>query len=120
MLIAPPLSYDELMKKVPKGKLITIKQMRTFLAHSKQTDFTDSMTAGIFVNIVVWASYQRSEDITPYWRTLKSDGELNEKYLGGVELQRKKLEDEGHTIIFKGKKKIKYYVQDYENSLINL
>ncbi len=45
--------------------------MRDYLAKQNNADFTDPMTAGIFVNIVAWASYQRNEDITPYWRTLK-------------------------------------------------
>jgi hypothetical protein len=38
------------------------------------------------------------KDITPYWRTLKGKGELNEKYPGGVAAQAKKLKAEGHTI----------------------
>jgi hypothetical protein len=38
------------------------------------------------------------EDVTPYWRTLKGRGELNEKYPGGVVAQAKKLKAEGHTI----------------------
>lgn len=75
------------------------------------------MTAGIFVNIVAWDSYQRNEDVTPYWRTLKSDGELNIKYPEAIELQKRLLEEEGHTTISKG---IKYYVKDFENSLIEL
>ncbi len=78
------------------------------------------MTAGIFVSIVAWASYQRDEDITPYWRTLKSDGELNVKYPEGVELQKRKLKEEGHIIISKGTKNIKYYVKDFEDILIEL
>lgn len=78
------------------------------------------MTAGIFVNIVAWASYQRNENITPYWRTLKSDGELNAKYPEAIELQKKLLEKEGHIIISKGKKNIKYYVKDFEKFLIEL
>lgn len=82
--------------------------------------FTDPMTAGIFVNIVAWASYQRNVDITPYWRTLKSDGELNAKYPEAMELQKRLLEEEGHTIVAKGTKNIKYYVKDFENSLIEL
>ena len=118
MIIAPPLYYDELMKKVPKGKLITVSQMREYLAKQNNADFTDPMTAGIFVNIVAWARYQRNEDITPYWRTLKSDGELNVKYPEGV--QKKKLEEEGFEIITKGNKNIKYYVKDYEKYLYNL
>ncbi len=120
MFFAPPLYYNELMKKVPKGKLITVSMMRDYLAKQNKADFTDPMTAGIFVTIVAWASFQRNEDITPYWRTLKSDGELNVKYPKGVELQKKLLEEEGHTIITKGTKNIKYYVKDFENSLIQL
>ena len=120
MFFAPPLYYDELMKKVPKGKLITVGQMRDYLAKQNNADFTDPMTAGIFVNIIAWASYQRSEDITPYWRTLKTDGELNIKYPGAIELQKRLLEEEGHTIISKGKKNIKYYVKDFEKNLVEL
>ena len=39
-----------------------------------------------------------SKDITPYWRTMKGKGELNEKYSGGVAEQAKKLKAEGHEI----------------------
>ena len=120
MFFAPPTYYDELIKRVPKGKLITIGQMRDYLAKQNHADFTDPMTAGIFVNIVAWASYQRDTDITPYWRTLKSDGELNVKYPEAIDLQRRLLEEEGHTIITKGTKNIKYYVKDFEKSLIEL
>ena len=83
-------------------------------------DFTEPITAGIFTSIVAWASYQRSENETPYWRTLKANGELNPKHPGGMEEQRKKLESEGHTVIQKGRKNIKYYVQNYENVLFEL
>lgn len=120
MFFAPPIFYDELMKKVPKGKLITVGQMRWYLAKQNNADFTDPMTAGIFISMVAWASYQRNEDITPYWRTLKSDGELNVKYPEGVNLQKRLLEEEGHIIISKGKKNVKYYVKDYEKSLVEL
>lgn len=117
MFLAPPSFYDELMKKVPKGKLITITQIRNYLAHNNNADFTDPMTAGIFINIVAWASYQRKENITPYWRTLKKGGELNIKYPEGINHQKKLLEEEGHEIISKG---TKYYVKDYEKNIIKL
>lgn len=120
MLIAPPIYYDRIMKRVPEGKLLTVSQMREYLAEQNGADFTDPMTAGIFVNIAAWASYQRSENITPYWRVLKSDGELNAKYPEAVELQKRLLEAEGHKIITKGIKNIKYYVEDYKNNLIKL
>ena len=117
MLLAPPLYYEKLMRKVPKGKLITAGQIREYLAKENNADFTCPLTAGIFINIVAWASYQRKEDITPYWRTLKTNGELNNKYPEGIELQKRLLEEEGHTIIQKGSK---YYVKDFESKLIKL
>lgn len=120
MFLAPPSFYDEVMKRVPYGQLTTTRDIREYLAKINNADFTDPMTAGIFINIVAWASYQRSENETSYWRTLKNDGELNPKYPGGIELQKKKLEDEGHTIIEKGRTNIRYYVKDYEKSLIKL
>lgn len=119
MLLAPPSLYDELIMRIPEGKLVTVGQLREHLARRFGADFTDPMTAGIFVNIVAWASYQRGMT-TPFWRVLKSDGELNAKYPEAVELQRRLLEAEGHTIIRRGAKNVKYYVEDFENDLFDL
>ena len=116
MYFAPPVSYDMIMKKIPYGKVVTVGMIRDYLAKENGADFTDPITAGIFVSIAAWASYQRTEDETPYWRTLKANGELNPKYPGGVEAQRTKLEAEGHTIIRRGRTNIRYYVKDYEET----
>lgn len=75
MYFAPPIDYDRVMKKVPYGKVITVGTIREYFAELSGADFTEPITAGIFVSIVAWASYQRSEDETPYWRTLKANGE---------------------------------------------
>ena len=99
MFFAPPLTYDALMKQIPFGKLITTTELRAYLAKQNGADFTDPMTAGIFISIAAWASAQREENLTPYWRTLKTGGELNAKYPGGIEAQKAKLEAEGHTIV---------------------
>lgn len=88
MVIAPPIDYNDFMNKVPSGKLITIDTLRKAMARKYNVDITCPLTCGIFVNICAWASYQRDQDITPYWRTLKSDGELNVKYPEGMELQK--------------------------------
>ena len=120
MYFAPPIFYDEIMRKVPYSKLTTIKDIREYFAKKNNADFTDPITAGIFTSIVAWASYQRETDETPYWRTLKNNGKLNAKYPKGVEFQKKKLEEEGHTIIQKGRTNMKYYVKDYEEKLIKL
>ena len=120
MYFAPPIDYDKIMKQIPFGKVITVGKIREYFAQKNGADFTEPITAGIFVSIAAWASYQREEENTPYWRTLKANGELNEKYPGGIEAQREMLEREGHTIIQKGRKNIKYYVKDYESVLFDL
>ena len=120
MYFAPPLDYDRMMKTVPFGKLITVSQLRDYFARQGGADFTDPITAGIFVSIAAWASVQRTQDPTPWWRTLKAHGELNPKYPGGIAAQREKLEAEGHTILVRGRKHLRYYVQDYEQALHTL
>lgn len=120
MYFAPPIAYDEIMKKVPYGKVITVGRIREYFAEKSDADFTEPITAGIFVSIAAWASDQRSEDKTPYWRTLKANGELNAKYPGGMEAQKEKLEAEGHTVIQKGRKNIRYFVKAYEKVLFDL
>ena len=108
------------MRQIPYGKVITVGEIREYFAKKNGADFTEPITAGIFVSIAAWASHQRTEDKTPYWRTLKANGELNPKYPGGIEAQRLKLEVEGHTIISKGRKNMRYYVKDYEEALWRL
>ena len=120
MYFAPPIDYDRVMKQIPKGKVITVGEIREYFAKLSGADFTEPITAGIFVSIAAWASYQRTDDETPYWRTLKANGELNPKYPGGIIAQKEKLEAEGHVIIQKGRKNIKYYVKDYQDVLFKL
>ena len=120
MYFAPPLAYDRVMKRVPYGRVTTVGEIREYFAKQSGADFTEPITAGIFVSIAAWASHQRSGDETPYWSTLKANGELNEKYSGGIESQKETLEAEGQTIISKGRKNIRYYVKDYEMALYDL
>ena len=120
MYFASPLDYDRVMKRVPFGKLTTVGAVREYFARHNDADFTDPITAGIFVSIAAWASHQRDHDETPYWRTLKAKGELNPKYPGGVEAQRAKLEAEGHRVVERGRKNLRYYVEGYEQALFDL
>jgi len=118
MLIAPPLAYDALMKQIPKGKLMTIDRMREYLAKKYNADWTCFMTAGIFCNIAANASAERKGiNETPYWRTLKKDGELCEKYPDGIDGQRLLLQSEGHKVIQKGKR---FFVENYGEKLYKL
>ena len=62
MYFAPPMDYDAAMRRVPYGKLTTVGEIRAFFAAQSGADFTEPITAGIFVSITAWASYQRGED----------------------------------------------------------
>jgi len=121
VVIPAPLEVDALMKKVPKGKLVTINGLREILAKKHKASIGCPMTTGIFAWVAANAAEEQRqngvEDITPYWRTLKTCGVLNPKYPGGVEGLKKLLEAEGHKIVQKGKKQV---VVDYEKSLVDL
>jgi len=121
IVIPAPIEVDEMMKRVPKGKLTTINEIRAALARRHDASIACPITTGIFAMI---ASRAAAEDeangkkkITPYWRTLKSGGELNPKYPGGVIEQKVRLEAEGHTVLLKGKKAV---VRDHEQFLAKL
>ncbi|MBL7124713.1 MAG: MGMT family protein [Dehalococcoidales bacterium] len=123
LLIPRPLDVDALMRRVPKGKLITITQIRGRLAGEHGADDTCPLCAGIFLRIAAEVAEEDLgmgvADITPYWRVLKGDGRLNEKFPCGVEAQAARLEEEGHTIEpGRGKKPPK--VKDFEGSLVEL
>ena len=121
VVISSPLEVDEIMKKVPKGKLITINEIRSLLARKHGATIGCPSTTGIFAWIAAHAAEEEAGEgrkrITPYWRTLKTAGILNEKYPGGIEGQRKKLESEGHRILKKGKQ---YMMENLPRALIQL
>lgn len=121
VVIPAPKEVDEIMKKVPKGKLVTINQIRQMLASKHEATIGCPLTTGIFARISAEAAMEEALEgkkrITPYWRTLKSDGELNPKYPGGIEGQKVRLESEGHSVMQKGKK---FIVENYESFLVKL
>ncbi|MFQ6122526.1 MAG: hypothetical protein ACE5LA_05655 [Dehalococcoidales bacterium] len=121
--IPAPMEVDEIMKKVPEGKLITTDQIRASIARKHGATIGCPLTTGIFISIAAHAADEAAaegeKNITPYWRTLKSGGELNIKYPGGVEAQAVRLRAEGHTIEpGKGKKPPK--VKDFEKALVEV
>lgn len=51
MYFAPPMDYDRVMKQVPWGKVLTVGAIRDYFAKVSGADFTEPITAGIFVSI---------------------------------------------------------------------
>ena len=123
IVIPAPREVDEIMRRVPRGKLITINQIREIVAKKHGASIGCPITTGIFVGIAARAAEEADAEgkinATPYWRTLKSKGELNEKYPGGVEAQAIHLREEGYTIEpGRGKKPPK--VKDFEKALVEV
>ena len=123
MLIPRPLDVDGLIRRIPRGKLATVEQIRARLAADFHADFTCPLTAGIFIRIAAEAAEEdlsRGErGITPYWRVIKADGSLNQKLPGGTEAQAAHLREEEHSIQ-PGKGKKAPRVEDFEKSLQKL
>jgi len=121
VVIPAPREVDALMKSVPEGKLVTINQMRAALARKHGATIGCPITTGIFAWVAANAAEESGQKgermITPYWRTLKTGGVINEKYPGGVKGQKKLLEKEGHKVIQKGKN---YIVVSYEKALVQV
>jgi hypothetical protein len=106
MLIPTPMLVDELLRRIPKGKLVTVSELRRKLAADFGADVTCPLTTGIFVRIAAEAAEEDRANgrrrIAPYWRVVKDDGSLNPKFPGGEKLQTRYLRDDGFSIVWKG------------------
>jgi len=118
MVIPAPFEVDALMKQVPKGRVVTINELRAVLAAKHKVNFACPLTTGIFSWIAAHAAAEAEvagvKRITPFWRTLKTGGEINPKYPGSSEGVAKRLRAEGHKIVNKGKRLL---VADFEGKL---
>jgi hypothetical protein len=116
--IPAPREVDAIMRAVPKGRLITISEIREAVARKHGASIGCPITVGIFAWIAAHAAEEGAtageKRTTPYWRTLKTGGEINAKYPGGVEGTRKRLEAEGHRVVARGKR---FFVTHYEHAL---
>ena len=121
VVIPAPREVDEVMRRVPKGRVVTINEIRAFLAQRHGATIGCPITTGIFAWIAANAAAEDAaagrKRITPYWRILKTGGVLNEKYPGGIAGVKRLLAAEGHAVRRKGKQ---YVVEDYESRLASL
>ena len=117
-VIPAPREVDALMKQVPRGRVVTINELRVALARKHKADFACPITTGIFSWIAAHAAAEAEAEgarrVTPFWRTLKTGGEINPKYPGGTDGVAKRLRAEGHKVVAKGKRML---VADYERKL---
>ena len=120
-VIPAPREVDAAMRKVPKGRVVTTHEIRTHLARKHRATIACPLTTGIFAWIAAHAADEAAaagaKRITPYWRTLKTGGELNPKFPGGVAALKARLEAEGHRVVQKGKRHV---VVDFQRVLFQL
>ncbi len=118
MVVPSPGEVEEIIRTVRRGKLITMAQIARQLQQTHRVDLACPMTTGIFAWIIAHAAQEAQAEgakrVPPWWRVLKTGGQLNPKYPGGGQIQQSLLEAEGHTIVRKGKS---LTVAGYENAL---
>jgi hypothetical protein len=121
VVIPAPLEVDGLMRRVPKGKLTTIDHIRKALARRHEATIACPITTGIFAWIAAHAAVEAAAEgkkkTTPYWRTLKTGGELNPKYPCGITELKRRLAAEGHKVVQKRKR---FFVTDYQKRIADL
>jgi hypothetical protein len=121
IVLVNPSEVIEFMNRVPHGRLITIIEICKAIARRYQVKGCCTLTTGIFIttaaNAVDEAQKENRDLGIPYWRTLKADGFLNEKYPGGVEGHKALLEQEGFIVVKKGKR---YRVDNFRPYLASL
>lgn len=120
VVMVNPSEIVACMKRVPRGRLVTIVEICRQIAKKHRVKGCCSLTTGIFIMIaahaVEEAKRQGSDLDIPYWRTLKSDGYLNDKFPGGAESHKALLEKEGFKVVRAGKK---WRVDNYQKYLVD-
>lgn len=118
-VLVNPREVEEIMRTIPKGKLITLREICMKLAKKYEVEACCTLTSGIFIMTAANAAKEMEEkgkkSRNPYWRTLKNDGYLNPKYPEGEKGHRELLEKEGFTVLKKGKK---FKVANFEKYLV--
>jgi alkylated DNA nucleotide flippase Atl1 len=121
VVVPAPREVDAAMRKVPKGRVTTINEIREHLARKHKATIGCPLTTGIFAWIAAHAAEEAAAEgvkrVTPYWRTLKAGGELNPKFPGGVAALKARLEAEGHRVVKRGRRSV---VADFEEVLFKL
>jgi len=102
MLIPTALELDAMIRKIPRGEVSTLAQVRSRLARWYKVDLTCPLVSGIYLRIVAEAAEEDQlagrPDVTPFWRVVGDDGKLNPKFPGGIEAQARHLREEGHRV----------------------
>jgi alkylated DNA nucleotide flippase Atl1 len=104
MVVSSPAEVDALVRKIGPGEVVTLDTLRQALARRHMVAVACPVSTAIFLNMSARAAEERRlhgvghDELTPWWRVLKTGGFLNPKFPGGVEKQAMLLEAEGVKI----------------------
>ncbi|MBK9109581.1 MAG: hypothetical protein IPM92_14710 [Saprospiraceae bacterium] len=111
MVIPTPRLIEKIIFEIPTSKTLKLTQLREHIAEECKADYACPLTTGIFLRIVAeYAEELKKEGelkIPPYWRIIRDDGSLFEKFPGGIESQMEKLIKEGHQFKTSQRGKVK-------------
>lgn len=102
MLLPTPLLVAEEISTIPKGKLVTVPELRLRLARRFHANLTCPLMTGIFYNLIAGVTEEQLAEgkpcLAPYWRVILDNGTLSPKTPSGPEQQAERLRHEGHTV----------------------
>lgn len=103
LLIPRPRDVDAAVRRVRKGRVMTISTLRNRLAEGTGADSACPLCTGIFLRIVAEAAEEDllagRKRVAPWWRVVRDDGSLNPKLPGGIQIQASRLRTEGVALI---------------------
>lgn len=113
MLKPSPNTVASIIKKIPKGRVITIDALCKKLAKKFKTEIACPATTEKSLCLAATESVTKNTHL-PYWRVLKKNGELIRKLPNGIEGHAASLVKEGHKIVSTSKSKS---LKDFEGVL---
>ena len=103
MLVPTPLLVAAEIRKIRRGHVLTVRELRERLARRSGAASACPFTTGIFLQIIAGAA---EEDIAagrrataPYWRVLDNEGRLKPGWPPGPERQAQHLRGEGRQVV---------------------
>lgn len=98
MLLPCPTTVAAVLKRIPKGKLVTIDLIRAELARQFKVDTTCPFNTKLCLRAIANGPQYK----VAYWRVLRDNGDLINYYPGGVAGQGALLKEEGFKLEKKG------------------
>ncbi|HEX5105381.1 MAG TPA: hypothetical protein VFV87_16295 [Pirellulaceae bacterium] len=112
---------EEIMRKVPKGKLITTKGIQEIVARRHGATMGCPIITGVGIWLVSHVAYEQlkagKKNVVPFWRTIKNSGDIAPNCPGSRNEVKKLLQKDGHKVVVRGKR---YRVIDYKQALAKL